>query len=556
MAANSDGVWNIEGDSQTIILAPHFYQTFWFYGVALCTLVLAVIGAYRIRMRELRVREQQLGLLIDRRTGELQEQRTLLRRVIDLIPSFIFAKDRKGRFTLVNEALARAYGTTVDNLVGKTDADFNSNEEEVQGFNADDLQVMNSNTEKHIPEEAFTDSNGVVRWLQVIKIPMVSGQNFVDQLLGVATDITLQKEAAIQMQKAKETAEAATRQMQKAKEVAETATRAKSTFLANMSHEIRTPMNAVIGMTSLLRDTELSPEQHEFVETIRTGGDSLIIVIDDILDFSKIESGNLDLEAHPFSLVTCIEEALDLLAAKALGKGLELAYRMDEQTPHAIVGDITRLRQILVNLISNAVKFTSHGEVILSVRSTCIADNRFDIHFAVTDTGMGIAQDKIGLLFRSFSQVDSSTTKHYGGTGLGLAISKRLSEMMGGRMWVDSEPGKGSTFHFSLEAQSAPGHQREYPAGMHPQLAGKRVLVVDDNQTNRDILTRQITSWGMVPYDVASGPQALKLISQGEAFDLALLDMHMPDMDGLMLAREIRKLKSAQDLPLVMLFLA
>ncbi|HEV8486624.1 MAG TPA: two-component regulator propeller domain-containing protein, partial [Blastocatellia bacterium] len=351
IASNNDGVWNETGEARTIHLAAHFYQTIWFYGICISGLVLMVASAHRLRVRHLEVREEQLAMLVDERTIELQEQRTLLqeqrtflRKVVDLIPSFIFAKDRKGQFTLVNQALARAYGTTVDDLVGKTDADFNSNAEEVRNIGDDDLQVINSKTEKIIPEEAFTDSDGARRWLQVIKIPIISADNHADELLGVATDITLQKEAAIQMQKAKETAETATRQMQKAKEAAETATRAKSTFLANMSHEIRTPMNAVIGMTSLLLDTELSPEQHEFVETIRTGGDSLITVIDDILDFSKIESGKLDLETHPFSLINCIEEALYLLAARAAEKGLELAYMMDGQTPHFIVSDITRLR--------------------------------------------------------------------------------------------------------------------------------------------------------------------------------------------------------------------
>jgi PAS domain S-box-containing protein len=539
IACNNDGVWNQTGETYTIRLAPHFYQTFWFYAVCILGLGLVVVTAHGLRIRGLKVREQQLGLLVEKRTSELEEQRTFLRSVIDLNPSFIFAKDREGRFTLANQALANAYGTTADNLIGKADADFSLQEKELEALRNDDLQVLDSKKEKFIPEEEFTNSEGELRWLQVTKIPIISGDGQARQLLGVATDITLQKQAAIEMQRAKEAAEAATS--------------AKSTFLANMSHEIRTPMNAVIGMTSLLLDTDLTAEQSEFVETIRTGGDSLLTVINDILDFSKIESGKLDLELQPFSLNTCIEEAFDLLATRAAEKGLELAYIIDQHTPHAIVGDITRLRQILVNLTSNAVKFTQQGEVVLSVGSAPVAEGRCELHFAVSDTGVGIPEDKIGLLFRSFSQVDPSTTKHYGGTGLGLAISKRLSEMMGGSMWVESTPGVGSTFHFTIKAEPAAGQRREYPGGADPQFMGKRVLIVDDSRINRKILTTQTRSWGMMSVAVASGQEALSLIGQGEEFDLALLDMHMPAMDGLMLASEIRKHKSCGELPLVML---
>jgi PAS domain S-box-containing protein len=539
VACNNDGVWNQTGETYTIHLAPHFYQTFWFYALCILALGLVVATVHGIRIRGLKIREHELGSLVDKRTSELEEQRTFLRSVIDLNPSFIFAKDRQGRFTLANQALADAYGTTAHNLIGKADADFSLQEKELETLREDDLQVLDSKTERFIPEEKFTNIDGDLRWLQVTKLPIISADGEARQLLGVATDITLQKQAAIEMQKAKEAAEAATR--------------AKSTFLANMSHEIRTPMNAVIGMTSLLLDTNLTAEQSEYVETIRTGGDALLTVINDILDFSKIESGKLDLELQPFSLNTCIGEAFDLVAARADEKGLELAYLIDEKTPHAIVGDITRLRQILVNLTSNAVKFTQQGEVILSVDSSQVDGGRCEVHFAVSDTGVGIPEDKIGLLFRSFSQVDSSTTKHYGGTGLGLAISKRLTEMMGGKMWVESVPGFGSTFHFTIEAESAASQRREYPGGAHPQFTGKRVLIVDDSQINRKILATQTRSWGMIPEAVASGPEALRLIGRGTEFDLALLDLRMPAMDGLMLANEIRKYRNWHELPLVLL---
>ncbi len=545
IASNKDGVGNETGAGQPLRLEPHFYQTWPFYALCAMGVIGLLLGAYRLCSRSLKARELELEGQVAAQTRALREQQMLveeqtafLRKVIDVIPSFIFVKDRESRFLLANQALARSYGTTVSEIIGKTDADFNAHPEQVAKFRRDDLEVMESNAEKFTIEE-FTGINGEPRWVQVNKLPVCADDGTVQALVGVATDITLQQKIAAELQRAKEAAEAATR--------------AKSEFLANMSHEIRTPMNAVIGMTGLLLDTPLNPEQRDFVETVRTSGDALLTIINDILDFSKIESGQLDLEQQPFCLTDCIEEAMDLLAAKASEKGLDLAYLLGETTPHTLLGDITRLRQILVNLVSNAVKFTARGEVVITVTARALAAQRYELQFAVKDTGIGIPRDRLDRLFRSFSQVDSSTTRHYGGTGLGLAISKRLCEMMGGTMWVESEEGHGSTFFFTIEAASAPTPQRLYLHGTQPQLTDKRVLIVDDNETNRRILTLQTESWGMRAEACASAAEALARLQHEQNFDAAILDWHMPEQDGVSLAREIVQLPNANKLPLVML---
>jgi len=470
---------------------------------------------------------------------DLRKSDARFRSLFEFAHDGVIIIDSSGKILSWNPAAESIFGYTRGELVGENIDSIMNRPELDHRQNA--LQYMNqtdiSNFNGKTIEVGGKRNDGTIFPVELSSASwQVDGETYSSAIVRDVTD--------------RKTAE---NELRKAKSAAEEAARVKAEFLANMSHEIRTPLNAVIGMTGLLLDTHLNAEQKDYTETILSSSDGLLEIINTILDFSKIEAGKLVLAAQPFNLRNCVETALNLVAPNTAQKGLNLAYIFEESTPNKLIGDKTRLRQILVNLLANAVKFTEVGEVVVSVCSRPISENNYEIHFAVRDTGIGIPPESIELLFHYFSQVDGSTTRKYGGTGLGLSISKHLIEAMGGEIQVESEEGVGSVFSFWINAEALPETSPLYPIGDQPALLRKRILIIDDNLTNSQILIQQTQSWGMEPHACRSGAQALETLKNGEIFDIAILDHQMPEMDGISLAKEIRKHREPETLPLVML---
>ena len=472
--------------------------------------------------------------------AELASERDRLETIINNIPDWIFVKDRAGRFLNCNEAFIRdhTFGEVAD-VIGKTDYDF-WNPEFACNFVADDQIVMRSGAPQYNQEECVVDEAGNRRWLSTSKVPLFDADGNAIGLVGVGRDITKSR-------KAKE-------QLAAAKEAADAANLAKSDFLANMSHEIRTPMNAIIGMTELLMDSDLKPVQKDYLSMIHSSGDSLLRVINDILDFSKIEAGKMELDVMPFGIRESIGDTMKTLALRAHDKQLELAFRVEPDVPEALCGDVGRLRQIIINLVGNSIKFTDKGEVLVDISLKQANDERAIMLVRVKDTGIGMSKSACEKVFEQFEQADSSTTRRFGGTGLGLAITKRLVEMMGGHISVTSKEGDGSEFQFTVKFDI--GDEREL-ARVPVVVGGTRVLIVDDNATNRLILEEMVRNWGMVPESVEGAELALAMLRKkaeiGEPFQLILSDVHMPDIDGFMFAEQVRKEGQIESVPIIML---
>lgn len=461
-----------------------------------------------------------------RAEAALEQERYLLDSLMRSIPDNIYFKDTEGKYLRINAAKAASSGLKdPKEAIGKSDADFFP-PEHVERARRDEEEVMRTGRPIIGKEERNVYPDGTVRWMSTTKLPLRDRHGQIIGTFGVSRDITPLKQAQEALKEAAEAAEAANK--------------AKSDFLANMSHEIRTPLNAILGMTELVLDTPLTPVQRDYLKLVHESGESLLAVINDILDFSKIEAGKLLLDQAPFDIREFVGDTLKSLGLRAHRKGLELACDIDPQVPNALVGDAYRLRQIIVNLVGNAIKFTEQGEILLSIDVESVQDNQLVLHFRVSDTGIGIPADKFETIFGAFEQADRSTTRRFGGTGLGLAISARLVELMQGRIWVESEVGRGSTFHFTATFNVAETDGRQLSAS--PELLqGLRVLVVDDNSTNRRILAEMLASWGMVPVLASSVEEALHLLrrhaTEGNPFGLVVTDVNMPGQSGFDLVR-------------------
>src|SRR3984885_4745877 len=552
IASNNDGIWNTTGASVYIHIAPQFYQTYWFYSLCALVLIASVAGLYRLRMKAAKARENELVLRVNERTADLQQEIAQRERIdVELGRAEekyrgifegaivgIFKTTPEGKYVSANPALARIDGFDSAEELMATHENIGQQAYVDPERRAEFIRILESDGIIEGFEYESRRKNGERIWLLENARVVRDAKGAILYYLGTTEDITQRKRAQAEL-------ELEIIERKAAELAAQAANRAKSAFLANMSHEIRTPINGIMGMTELVLDSDITPEQRENLNTVKMSADSLLVVINDILDFSKIEAGKLELESFAFDLRESMAETLKTLSFRAHEKGLELLHSVASNVPDTVVGDPGRLRQLVLNLVGNAIKFTDRGEVLMQI---CVETQSADdlcLHFAVSDAGVGIPHAKRSEIFGAFAQADDSITRKFGGTGLGLAISSRLVELMGGRIWVESEPDRGSVFHFPAHF----GVQAEpIPALVPVDLRDLRdlpVLIVDDNATNRRLLIEILSKWGMNPTAVDGGLSALLALqenaSSAGAFQLILLDAQMPDMDGFTFAGLVKQ---------------
>lgn len=556
IACNKEGIWNLKGDSVAIVLEPHYYQTRGFATLCILLSLLVGTGAYRLRIRQLKRREERLVSIVDERTRALQDSEKRFRQLAENIHEIFWIIDpNTGQFLYVSPAFCDIWlqdpaGVLENPAVW------------LESIHADEREKFETFREKQLRGEVvdcqyrIVRSDGATRWVWDRSFPVFNRSGKLERIVGIVEDVTDRHAAEEKLRRSRDELELsvmevkaenlertrAEQQLKVAKEAAEAASLAKSEFLANMSHEIRTPMSGILGMAQLALDTDLTPEQRECLELLQLSADSLLTIINDILDFSKIEARKMSLESIPFDLNKHLDQGLKTVAVRAHQKQLELVSYIEPDVPAAVVGDSVRLTQIIINLVGNAIKFTNRGEVMLRVSKESSTEEQVLLRFAVSDTGIGIPEEKQNAIFEAFTQADGSCTRKYGGTGLGLSICSQLVAMMGGRIWVESTPGHGSTFAFTASFGLV---NEEVTARPRVDLTGRRVLVVDDNATSADVIKAILGTWGATTVLVPDAQSALAALQSNELqrtpFSAIIMDAEMPGMSGIVLAERMRQ---------------